>query len=384
MKYNEPLIVQELNSLYRRNSRLISKLEKLKHDFRMLLSRKTSDYGQLKEEAEAVYQSLVNIRFEFDFLNSDLNIVQNAAHKYFNAPELDDSDIIFTRAFINKAAHNCMICSDKITRLQNLLKKYPAKKPVNLKFRADLILRNIGLYLSQNSSCILFILKRNKTKHLMAEIELNENAYAVSQNELKTGDVVLIYADKTFLRKHWVAKLISISEGSSIIHAAIVYVKKPGEVRWIAAQGYGGKVEMTEITKKEGETLLVFRPNIDYASKKKLHKSIENWARILSGKDVFYGFSNLKFLFALFEGLFYRLSAHITRRLFIMKNPFHQTTRMYCSEFINKIFYDAGVILTPRSIDSSLVAPVELSFAHCLEFLGVVKDAKIVPDNAIK
>ena len=71
MKYNEPLIVQELNSLYRRNGSLISKLEKLKHDFRMLLSRKTSDYGQLKEEAEAVYQSLVNVRFEFDFLNSD-------------------------------------------------------------------------------------------------------------------------------------------------------------------------------------------------------------------------------------------------------------------------------------------------------------------------
>ena len=376
IKHKKPILTDELISLYGRNEVIISELTRVKNDVKAFFVAKPNEHRKVVKDGKKVADEILRMHFESNFLSTDLRIVAKSKKAYSDTPDLNTWDIAYARAFLNKSASNCRKCSKILLRLYILLSNYEKNQNFNLVKKINASFKIVSLYLNQNRSCILFLIQDNKIKYLTAEITSNPEKYKIPKSGLRKGDVILSYKPNKFLKKHLITFLIWIAEGSRFTHSYVVAYHKKDIAKCLIASGYGKSVGVAGLKQEDGEILFAFRPKIDAKTKKLLYKSINKWSRLLTENDI-YSFSNSDLIFALLEGILYRLVGYITKRTIFIPNPFEQKTRFYCSELVNRIFYDAGILLTPRSIHGYLVGPFEFSYSYCLNFIGIVE-----PENS--
>jgi hypothetical protein len=126
----------------------------------------------------------------------------------------------------------------------------------------------------------------------------------------------------------------------------------------------------------KGEMFIVlrYRPSLSGISHEKLIESLDSWwpkkqINTASGNR---SFAELKSWVACAIGFLYIITSYVFGRPVCLPNPIKNKKGLFCSEFVDEVFKQAGVCLSPRSENASVVGPVELFYSPHLEFKGII------------
>ncbi|MEK6983747.1 MAG: hypothetical protein AABX33_04180 [Nanoarchaeota archaeon] len=201
-------------------------------------------------------------------------------------------------------------------------------------------------------------------------------SYAIQREKIKKGDILLSYKTLPYLKSHLLSFIISIAEKSRITHSAIIYSAVGGHIKIMSATAKTHTLDVFDLNMDKGEMLLVFRPQINVRERKRLNKILDSWYSDLSVNKHKYQFAEFKSWIAVLIGFFYIRITPLIKRSFTIPNLFYKTKGFYCSEFIDYIFKESNIYLTPRSQYSSVVGPYEFLFSPYLKFIGVLYNHK--------
>lgn len=208
------------------------------------------------------------------------------------------------------------------------------------------------------------------------------NHYIMRAHDLHTGDVVLSYKTNSYLRKSPVSLLVKFASNSSVTHAMIVS-NLPHEQPELLFSGditYG--LGIIKPIPEPGEIFLVLESR-DTATQTNLLPSISKWrsraqtrmeARKRGGPDS-YRFPELKCQMASIMGVFTVILVYIGIPL-TPRNPVQSQSGVFCSELIDAIYKESGVILSPRSTHDAIVGPVEFLYSPLLRLRGIIANEK--------
>ncbi len=360
---DEPLLKEELLQVLNINNSSLENLYSSKSLLDSVFKRTTC-----KSCVETV-KILAELHFNLKLLHDKLSLISKSGNKKYITQYLTKTDIWWARGFFNKAVSNSRKTKNIIFDLFNLIENYYEIKSYTNEKKIRGFFISIKLFLEQNSSCIIFLLKQNHIRQLIAMFEKNPISTLENSN-LKIGDVILSYKSNKFLSKHFMSLLIYLFGGSRFTHSSLVCDVDNGKVKTISANGEKRVVGVSDIYIEDGEVFFVFRPEIDNSQKERLLEQIEVHKKSLLLEN--YNFSMAKFWFAFIEGVFFRIIDILLRRIIMVQNPFANRKGYFCSEVVNEIFFDANIYLTPRSKYSSIVTPAELSWSQCLCFIGFI------------
>ena len=204
------------------------------------------------------------------------------------------------------------------------------------------------------------------------------NHYVMSANELHTGDVVLSYKTNYYLRRSLVSLLVKFASNSSITHAMIVsnLPHEQPELLFSGDTTHGlGTIEPTPCP---GEILLVLEPR-NSAIQTTLLSSVSKWrmrARARTeikrlGAPDRYSFPELKCQVASALGVLTVICVYIGLPL-SLRNPAQAQSGVFCSELIDDLYKESGVLLSPRSAHNATVGPVEFLYSPLLKLRGII------------
>ncbi len=196
--------------------------------------------------------------------------------------------------------------------------------------------------------------------------------YLIPKGMLKKGDILLSYKTDEFLKQHLLSKLISISESSKITHASIVYENKKESIQTISATADTERVSIIGLEMKRGEIEFVLRPRLTGKQKLRLDSILGYWYKKISSDENSYTFSELKCWIAAIVGLVYITTVRLTGRNILIPNLIRRKNSFFCSELIDYIFKQDGIMLSARSQYDSIVGPAEFFYSPYLDFIGVV------------
>jgi hypothetical protein len=186
---------------------------------------------------------------------------------------------------------------------------------------------------------------------------------------LKSGDILVSFKTLSYLQKeegnkisNWVRRFT----GSQVTHVGIFFWGNARKLKIIHAfenTNYG--IETLGLS--EGEVYIVLRPRINANQRIKLWKVIRE--RIKQGTK----FSTNKMLTVVPSILINRISYKLFRKRVEAGQVFDNTkTRMFCSEFLNQVFKDAGFLLTPKSKYSIDVYPGDIMASPFVDYVGLL------------
>ena len=140
-----------------------------------------------------------------------------------------------------------------------------------------------------------------------------------------------------------------------------------GWIRWSRSSSTTQKLKVRGISVYPGQILIVLRPLITNEERAKLLSVIKKYLI----KKAKYSKAKLESLIIplTMEKLFGRFS----KRKILQKNPASfLKNQFFCSEFINQVFLESGVLLTPKSRNSSMVFPSDIAVSPMLGFVGIM------------
>lgn len=193
-------------------------------------------------------------------------------------------------------------------------------------------------------------------------------------HRMNTGDVVLSYKSREYLKREILSRIIAFCTNSPITHTLIV-VSEDENHRLLSANPESNGLGLSGEKPRLGELYLIFevRTGLLPIPKETLTTSLKEWVEHAStSRKRYYSFAELESWMACLIGSVYVLSSYLFLRPLCLSNPFRTNRKIFCSELIDSIFKKIGVYLTPRSLKDSVVGPVELLLSPYLALKGVV------------
>lgn len=356
----EPPIVEELKKIFDTHNTLKRSIREYETHLKTILKN---------ESSEVLADSLETFDLHLVLLQKSLKDITAVKNKFFDTVYVTKAEIDMSKGYLIKAHTNCTKILRLSKKIQNLLDSekiyiYSIQNKIILKFVL------IKKYFSMNDFYISTFIHLSHTKYLLY---LHENGFSkdLDLKKLKKGDLILSYKSKEYIKTHLISRIIAHVEGSQITHSSIITKTKP-KLKMITASGIENEILEEELKILDGETLIIFRPITNHKQRLELETSVDYWTNQINNNKI-KKFSYLKFYFALFSGLIYKLSGDILHHIIVIPNPFNQNSRYFCSELINKIFVDAKIYLTYKSHFQGLIGPYEFIWSDKLKFIGALE-----------
>ncbi len=206
---------------------------------------------------------------------------------------------------------------------------------------------------------------------ILQEIYSNMDRFVFDRQALRQGDVVLSYKTATYLKKDFLARLVAITTGSSVTHSYITAESGITAKLLCSSPDLNG-VNLLSAFPQQGEIYIIMRlKNTSAPYAKHIENSIEIWKERIKSRFTC-KFSESKSWIASALGLIYVLSVYIFQRPIIIKNFAKNRPGLFCSEIVDNIFKEAGILVTPRSEYPSLIGPVEFFHSPYLALQGFI------------
>ncbi|MFA7319245.1 MAG: hypothetical protein WC022_01475 [Parcubacteria group bacterium] len=256
-----------------------------------------------------------------------------------------------------------------ISSLAVALKK--KRVPSRYSFFSRLIFRFIRV--KRNLKIILTSIYEVR-KVIDTQIILNRGLknYALNYDQLKKGDVLLFYDLEDFLKDDFLARLISIAQGSRITHTGVISNVKKNKATYISAAALGKRMDIFDLAVPPGRFLFVLRPTLNKLKRKYFLEELDMLNYRIENMVQYYPFGEIESWFATLIGLFQIISIRTIHSSLRVGNLLRTPDKVFCSEMIDDLFKNVGVFLTSRSDNDSMVGPAEIFYSPYLEFVGVL------------
>lgn len=213
-----------------------------------------------------------------------------------------------------------------------------------------------------------------EVRSFIRQIENNLAHYKITPHHIQKGDVILSYKTEAFLKRERLSRIIALSTNSPITHSLIATTSTHPHT-FLSANPESKGLGLKNETPRDGELYLVFRlrEELSSVSKETLLNTVDKWvamANHTSWKHLSFG--ELKSWAACAIGYIYVITSYLFLRPVCLANPVHESKTIFCSEVVDTIFREAGIYLTPRSGNHSVVGPAELFYSPLLSFQGVI------------
>ncbi|MBI2576772.1 hypothetical protein HYV84_06155 [Candidatus Woesearchaeota archaeon] len=196
--------------------------------------------------------------------------------------------------------------------------------------------------------------------------------YILEPYQLETGDILLSFKPKEFFKKisffTVLPRMTAAFEQSQVTHAALC-IKLPGGPKIVESVmdiGIDGAV-MRDFEVPEVQVLVALRPQLSQDQRMRLIQAIR---RHIQNQPTYSVLKLVGFLPTLLVtrtlNWFTKGYRQLPNFLSIRKSTF------FCSEFVNQVFKDAGILLTPKSKYSATVSPSDIVSSPFLTFIGLV------------
>lgn len=370
MKFKEPFLAEKLREASKRDQLINSAITKLEEDLILYMRMSVSD-RVMEERAKKLKKKFMGLSLNLYFQRNMILAIAKMDDRFFVTPYLNKFKVRQSRSLLFSVASNYKKSIEIAENIALLIPQYKkAYFKFNLKKKLLFYFMFMKLHQGPNQSSLHALTEENHLSYIVKKYFKHPKQLSIERKRLAEGDVIVSYKSSAFLRAHGISFLVALIEQSHFTHSSIVSSKEGDSIKVLNASGYKGHFGNMELTCEEGEYQFVFRPVIKKKEKLLLMKSIRGYVRRVSDKKQFFAY--FKFFFALIEGFLYRFFQLIFQRIILIQNPFQRRTRYFCSEVVNKIFLDAEIFLTPRSLYSSLVGPVEIALSPHLKFIGVL------------
>lgn len=207
--------------------------------------------------------------------------------------------------------------------------------------------------------------------------------YILSPEDLKLGDVILSYKTSSYLKHSPLSLFIKHTTHSSITHAMVVCNEPSTKPELLMSDDTTNGLGTLDVITDEGEIFLVLEPlphqGLDqvYSEIRQL-RSVSEEKRHSRSLQRLYQFAKLKCEVACVIGFAYICAGALFKYPLSVRNPAEKQAGSFCSEFIDTLFKNAGISLTPRSEYAAIVGPVEFLYSPVLRIKGIIGDKETI------
>jgi len=378
-------LVRESNSTKEENSQLIKYWERfsaylLAPRIRKILSRKEQSL-----EKQKTFYTVINEGKKIKELTESFS---NRVKKYYHAV-IDAGGSFAQKRHLRlseKFAANIVSNTKKILSaeeksldlIRELTNKISSKETQNRIRELRKVSKEITNRLEDNEVLIGDAVGRIQIESNLVHQYEDIRKYLIDKSRIETGDILLSFKSKEFFGKTaWFRRVLPMitmaMEKSSITHAAVC-AQMSGGLKFIDAMidiGVNG-VAIRDFEIRDGEVFVVLRSNINANQKIMLLGAMRKYIQEKSKYSVLklaglLPTMVLTSLTSIFSGGYKQIPNFMGER----KSEF------FCSEFVNQVFLEAGVMLTPKSRYGSTVSPPDIATSPYLKFIGLVfKDSE--------
>jgi hypothetical protein len=196
----------------------------------------------------------------------------------------------------------------------------------------------------------------NLDKKIVNAVKTYE-AFRIQRNELQTGDILCQISDPKKLIYIIHDRLFSALKKSRVSHVMLI-LNENGTIKFVDFVGKGMRYK--EFFPRPRNFYIVLRSNLNQTQKDVIFASVTG----IIAKHPGYSDS---------ERIGAYLSAFLTRRMPV-RNLWNNDEAYFCSEFIDEIYKNIGIPLTPKSIHSNTVLTNDILCSSELEFIGLLYD----------
>ena len=274
-------------------------------------------------------------------------------------------------------AHQAYITTKKVIKVAENIRenvgkqdKFPDKKTNEKRFHLvrDDFKKVVGL-LEENNVYLADLQGRVQIEsNLVSEYKELEDV-SLDKSKLDTGDLLLSFKSKKFLKNVQLSRGIARMTGSQVTHVAVVIKPPYSEPRMIDSHRYYGGVSMRHLEIKPGEVLIVLRPRMDHDQRARLLHVLREHVH----KNT--GYSKSKFTGVVPSMLIGGISNVFTLGYTHVPNILGaRRARFFCSEFVDHAYKEAGIFLTPKSKHSDMVFPSDITASPFADYVGLIFD----------
>lgn len=209
------------------------------------------------------------------------------------------------------------------------------------------------------------------SKSVLKEALCDMDRFIFDHQTIKKGDIVLSYKTPAYLQKDILARLVYIATNSSITHSLIA-TESGAAAKLLCSSPGGNGINLSLPFPAQGEIYIIMRlKDTDAHYAKLVERSIDTWNERIETLYVC-KFPEFKSWVASALGFLYTLSIYTLQRPIILQNFAKNQQGLFCSEIIDNIFKEAGILITPRSEYDALIGPVELFHSPYLALQGII------------
>ncbi len=216
----------------------------------------------------------------------------------------------------------------------------------------------------------------------------------LKDSDLKEGDLILSYKTAKYHKTHFLSWLIKFATYSAITHVSMVCTRKDSSLGMMTSAADDVEVKglsIQNLKPKAGEIFLILRMKDDLKKKSQVLARLKVWAEIagkrtVSSKTDGYHFSELKCWIACANGLVSTTSMAFFGVYASFPNPTENHRGLFCSELVDFIFKEAGIILMPRAEDNAVLGPSDIMYSPHFDFKGIFgnrEDAELMRKEKI-
>lgn len=215
--------------------------------------------------------------------------------------------------------------------------------------------------------------------HLFLNIK-NEDIqkYTITPEKIEKGDIVLSYKTRTFLKKNPISRFVEFASNSQITHVMCACHEKNQTPKILVSGDDTNGLGIVGPTPKIGEVFIILSPK-DTEHRNNTYHAIDAWrtkaenrdtTQIGSSSDTLI-LSELKFTVACIIGVFVVIMIFLGRPL-TLRSPVTRARGVFCSELIDTIYKEGGIIVSPRSTHDAVVGPIEFLYSPIFNFKGII------------
>ncbi len=303
---------------------------------------------------------------------------------YYN--DIDISEKIFTqnkhyilsKKYIYNSLYNTNLIDEK---LANIIKSLENLKIIQ---NPDENQKNFQL-IQREFEIILKLLKENHVSlsDIQGRVQVEENLvseykeikkFLIDKNKIQTGDIFMSFKSKSFLKSNLLGKIISNITDSQITHAAMaakgsfgIKIIDSNEDLERRKKGLKIGVRIRDLEIRDGEIFIVLRPKISDIQRIKLLESIQKYLELKTQYSI-HKLVGAGLTLLISNSINFFTLGHLN-----IKNIMnHKKTEMFCSEFVNQVFKEAGILLTPKSQISNTIYPHDIIVSPYIEYIGLI------------
>jgi len=205
----------------------------------------------------------------------------------------------------------------------------------------------------------------------------------MDESQLLTGDVLMSFKSKDFIKNNLLAKLLYMGQSSlgsvtqvDHLHMAL---RIGNVIKIVDSFILAGGVQLKNFELENWAVFIVLRPKISQNQRISIIRSIREF---LQNKTKF---ATFKMVGVAPSDMLNKSVNLFSKGYRVIPHLFGSGRTHFCSSFVNEVFKDAGIMLTPKSRYSHMVTPPDILTSPVLKFVGLIfNDAEKDPKTIMR